>query len=303
MIRTFPLIALLCTPLASAGTVSQTFKGVTKTNWGVTGAAATEFPTGTAWTLLVEWDSSSDPSYIGTTQSQYLLTKLTLTLQGVSGPWTTSSVPGKASFTLNQGIYDQIQFTSGWGPADHTNQALKNLAPQSINLTLKDPGGTKITALTPAPSRINLSDWSLLPADSYLKFYLNETGSVYILGEIQVQPEIEVQQPKGSALIDGKGSRNFGKVAPGSTGAAKSFVIRNTGSSTLSKLRISKSGKNKAEFLVGALPKSSLAAGQSMTFKVRFSPKAKGPHSAKLVISSNDSDENPFDIPVNGVGR
>jgi hypothetical protein len=299
--------SLLLTALGIAGaaalTVSQTFSGITAANIGVAGAAATEFPVGTKWSLQVEWDDSAAPLSVEAMQSQYRLTKLTLTLQGASGPWTTSSLPNEASFTLNKmpGTGDQIQFTSGWGAADHSNQTLENLSPQSINLTLADPSGNAIPALTPAPSGINLSAWTLPLPKSYLKFYVSETGTAYISGEIQSQPEIAVTQ-SGKTLADGKGAVGFGKVAVGKT-ATKTFVIRNTGSGPLTGLRLVKAGKHRTDLSVGTLAKTSLAPGNSLRFKLSFRPKATGPRSALLKVLSNDADEGSFEVRLTGTGN
>lgn len=307
-----PAIAAACLAVsATAGTVSYTIKGVTTTNFVETGDITTEFPVGTPWTLRVEWDNAAAPLGQTATQCQYRLTQLTLTFDGASGPWTTSSLANKPSFTLNYisgGLQDEIQFTSGWGPADHTNQTIENWQPYSVNLVLSDPTGTAIPALTPAPSIIDFTDWSPLVAKSYLKLYLNNAGNRYIVGEIKsvsstFQPEISVQQPAGVELTDAKSPRNFGGVAVGKTSAARTFVIRNTGNGTLSGLKINKSGLHKAEFVAGPLSATTLAPGGRATFKVSFKPKAKGARSAKISIANNDANENPFDIPVSGTGK
>lgn len=115
------------------------------------------------------------------------------------------------------------------------------------------------------------------------------------------RPDIAVLQPASSDLKDGT-KRTFGTVKAGSTGPAKTFTIRNTGKSALTAIRLSKSGTHSAEFLVDPLAKDRLEPGKSMTFKVRFKPKAKGTRSALLKIASNDPDENPFRIRLSGQG-
>jgi hypothetical protein len=188
------IIILWCVMPAStllAAPVSRIFQGVTTFNSFATAAVAKEFPVGTSWTLLAEWDADAAPLYMGGTQGQYRLTKLVLTLKGVSGDWTTSSLPNNAAFTLNQGapgMADSIQFTSGWGPAAHSNPLLGDRQLFSVNLTLTDPSGTAITALAPAPAGVVTQAWSLQATRSYLKIYLSEAGNVSITGSLASEP-------------------------------------------------------------------------------------------------------------------
>lgn len=91
-----------------------------------------------------------------------------------------------ASFTQNF-VYngDQIQFTSGWGPAGHTVGTIEEYGTYSINLVLRDPTFAAIDALTPAPATLDRSDWSSNGSETYMKFYLNNDANRYILGNIQ----------------------------------------------------------------------------------------------------------------------
>lgn len=310
---TFSILACMVFSASQAVSeiVSHTFTGVTTMNFVEAGDITAEFPVGTRWTAVVEWDTAAAPLFLSATQGQYRLTKLTLTLNGATGTWTTSAVAGKPSFTQNYvagGTTDEIQFTSGWGPADHTNPTIENWQPYSINLVLSDPTGTAIPALSPAPAAINPAAWSPLVAKSYLKIYLNNDGNRHITGSIDLdspsgQPEIAVQQPAGSNLADGKSKKSFGTVKVGTKGVAKTFTIKNTGKADLTGLSVAKSGSHKADFILGALSKTKLAPGASATFKVTFKPKAKGTRKALLKIASNDADENPFDITVSGLGN
>lgn len=303
------LLALSTLAPAAGAIVGHTFTGVTVSQFAQPSSLNTEFPGGTRWTLRVEWDDAAGPIGSFTNQAQYAATKITLTLQGQSGAWTTSSVSSNRSFTLNTGSSHEIQFTSGWGPADHTNQTLLgSVQPFSINLVLGDPTAKAISSLTPAPKAINLALWSADSTNSYFKFYLNNLGSQYMLGTIDgvgvvTAPEISIQQPKGTELKDGKSSKSFGSSKVGKATAAKTFTIRNTGKATLSGLKVSKTGSHKNDFSVGKLSKSSLAPGAKATFTVTFKPKAKGARKAGLKIASNDKDESPFDIGLSGIGK
>lgn len=294
--------AATCLP-ALAATVTHTFTGVTTVNQGISGDIVTEFPVGTKWIVTVDWDTAGAPLFTSSTQGQFRLSRFTVTLQGKTGNWTTSSLPDKASFTLNKLGSHEIQFTSGWGPDNHTTTTIENLSPYSINVTLKDPTGTAISSLSSAPAGIDLAKWDIATSD--FKIYLSENGFMKIQGSLQAPPkaaDISIQQPAGSELTDGSAKKSFGTAKLGKKGVAKTFTIKNTGSATLKNLAVAVTGKHKKDFAAGAPAKTSLAPGASTTFKVTFKPTAKGTRNAALEVKSNDKDENPFDIKVTGLG-
>jgi hypothetical protein len=65
---------------------------------------------------------------------------------------------------------------------------------------------------------------------------------------------------------------------------------------------VTKAGTNPGDFTLGALGASSLAPGASTSFIVNFTPAATGTRNATIAITSNDGDENPFDINLTGTG-
>lgn len=117
-------------------------------------------------------------------------------------------------------------------------------------------------------------------------------------------PEIDVQQPAGSSQVDGTAKRAFGTVkVTASKGKVLTFTIKNTGTAPLTKLATSVSGKHKKDFIATKPKLASLAPNASTTFTVTFKPTAKGTRTAALKVSSNDADENPFDIKLSGLGN
>jgi uncharacterized delta-60 repeat protein len=94
---------------------------------------------------------------------------------------------------------------------------------------------------------------------------------------------------------------------------ASTFTISNTGNGELFGLRVTKSGPNAADFIIGDVSSTGpfgsssntgrLYTGQSTTFSVTVAPHAVGPLSATIHIFSNDADENPFDIPITSSGN
>lgn len=118
---------------------------------------------------------------------------------------------------------------------------------------------------------------------------------------IPPMPEIVVEEPAGTNLVDGAVVLSFGSANIGAP-VAKTVTIRNTGTANLTGLAVTSGGTNAADFALGGLGSTSLAPGARTTFTVTFTPAAAGTRSAKIQISSNDTDENPFDIALNGTG-
>lgn len=115
-------------------------------------------------------------------------------------------------------------------------------------------------------------------------------------------PEIDIQQPAGTSLVEGKAKITFAKTTVLKKGESKTFVIRNTGKAALSGVSVSMSGTHKKDFLASSPAKTTLAPGASTSFKVRFVPTGSGKRSAVIRIESNDANENPFDINLIGNG-
>ncbi len=115
-------------------------------------------------------------------------------------------------------------------------------------------------------------------------------------------PEVAIEQPVGSNLVDGVGTLDFGSLSPSSGTVEKTFTIRNTGAVDLSLGSITKDGANSSDFAITALSLTTLAPGTSTTFTVTFAPAPTGPRSTALHIATNDADENPFDIALAGSG-
>lgn len=117
---------------------------------------------------------------------------------------------------------------------------------------------------------------------------------------ISTGPSLVVEWPRGSSITSGS-SRKFGSVAVGDRGAAKTVLLRSTGTKPLEGVRALLSGENKDEFTVTTAP-ASMAPGESASLKVSFRPKDGGRRSAFLEISSNDPTTPLFKIQLQGEG-
>ena len=112
-------------------------------------------------------------------------------------------------------------------------------------------------------------------------------------------PEIEVKQ--GTENIDDGDSVSFAS----NVGAYqdKSFSIKNIGPADLilnGSPIIVITGPNSDQFSVQQQPSSPVAPSGTTSFIIRFQPTSIGDKTASVAISNNDSNENPFDIILNG---
>jgi hypothetical protein len=138
------------------------------------------------------------------------------------------------------------------------------------------------------------------PFASYGFYTPNSNNLITVGGAAFVtEPEIVIEQPSGADLVSGT-TYNFGQIDTG-TDSSRTFRIRNIGTATLSLSNtppVQISGP--PDFTITAQPLSSVAAGNSTTFTVRFLPLALGNRNATITIINNDSSEGTFTIPLVG---
>ena len=114
--------------------------------------------------------------------------------------------------------------------------------------------------------------------------------------------KIAVSQPPGNPLRDGVSVTDFGKAIVGRPGGTRTFTVSNTGTATLTGLAVSRSGPHWNDFAVSALGATSLAAGESTTFTVTFTPRNPTERTAFLHIASGDRKAGSFNIRLQGLG-
>lgn len=121
----------------------------------------------------------------------------------------------------------------------------------------------------------------------------------YEFGDILDTPEISVEYPAGTILVDGTSTVDFSALASIST----TFVIKNLGGSDLANLSITGDGANISDFKFTQPVTKVLASGSSTTFTVTFVPSVVGLRNAAIQIVSNDANENPFDINLTATAQ
>lgn len=285
-----------------AAPVMQTFEGVTVSQ---PAGLAAEYPAGTPWTLDLEWDDAAMANSVDPQAANYPLVTLTLTLDGQSGPWTTSAVVDVASFTLFQGNgYHEVQFTSGFDTANHTTTMIGGLDVHSINLTLTDRTENAIPALTPIPGMpFDLANFGQSFADSYLKVYLSQDGFQAIEGGLGdnpiVDPAISVKE-RGRTLTNGASSLEFKPTKVLDRGTNKVLTVGNTGPGNLTGLATTVTGSARRDFKATVTGSRTVAPGTTRAVRVTFRPKRPGKRSATLQIRSNDPATPSFRVKLTG---
>lgn len=291
-----------------AAPVSQIFEGVTVSNPAQPAALNAGFPAGTPWTLEAEWENTSNPLFSSGTQASYRLTSLTLTLAGTNGDWTSSAVMDTASVgLLSNGGFAEVQFTSGFNPANLTNSMIGSSTVYSINLSLGDPTGTAVPALNPVPGSFDLADFSASVSVSNLKIYLNEGGTEFILGGLGdspvLDPNLSVLEKGGQTLQSAASSLRFKATRVRKRSAKTVLILSNTGGGVLSEIATELTGPGKRDFTITTKGNNSLAAGGTYRVEVTFAPKRPGEREATLELSSSDPDEPVFSISLSGKAR
>lgn len=204
--------------------------------------------------------------------------------------WALSSV--SKTFTIRNNGQAKLEILG----ISSTGTNAKEFTVSALGNTVVLPGGTTTFKVAFAPSKAGSRSASITiqsndPDEE--SFF-----TIAVKGNGVSAPEIAVKQPSSTDLVDG-GTKSFGSVKTGLS-YTKTFTIKNVGSSKLKNLAVSLSGAR--AFRMSKLSKTSLLPGTKTTFTVTFKPTSVGAKSAILRIASNDADENPFEINLEGAG-
>jgi hypothetical protein len=174
-----------------------------------------------------------------------------------------------------------------------TNPAASVGFPGSTNLGITfTPGAAGVRTATVT---INNSD----PDEGAYVFNLRGTGTLPATPEINVNDGPLVSD---ADIPNGGTASTFGTVAEASGDTTKTFNIDNVGgTATLTIVSVTTVGGDAADFTVGVVPVS-IGAGGDATFDVTFDPSLMGNRTTTLRITSDDGDESPYDITLNGYG-
>ncbi len=192
-------------------------------------------------------------------------------------------------------------------------------APSSGSLIIQSTGGTDVVgSLLNASGTVLITDDNGAGSPNFRltrtltaggTFFVRVSGkttsttggyglNVTLSGQPVTYGDIEVNSA-GTALAMNS-TLTFGSAVVNGTAVTKTITLLNRGNGTLSihGVSISPSGA----FSVNTQPAATLAAGAQTSFNVTFRPAASGSFTATLSITSNDPDENPYQITLTGSG-
>lgn len=135
----------------------------------------------------------------------------------------------------------------------------------------------------------------------------NENPYDFALRGTGLAQEIDIQG-NATSIVDGDTTpattdwTNFGTTDISAGSITRTFTVLNSGTMNLTLGAITFSGAGASDFSAST-PDSSTVNGLSfVTFTVTFNPSVSGTRTASLSIVNNDSNENPYDFTLQGIG-
>jgi hypothetical protein len=117
-------------------------------------------------------------------------------------------------------------------------------------------------------------------------------------------PEIAVEQPVGTGILDGAATVTYPLDYVGATSAARTALVRNRGSAPLTITGVNIAGTHPGDYAVSPITMPiTLVPEGAVEIAVTFAPTAEGTRTAVLQIVSTDADESPFDINLTGTAK
>jgi hypothetical protein len=220
-------------------------------------------------------------------------------------------------FSASAEIYDPG--TNSWAPAASMTESREaHTATLLLNGQILIAGGCTNTGVPVSGGLIYDPAVNILWGDSLMHTArcahtatLLSNGQVLVAGGAsnsdRLLTSLEIFTPPGPPNVPEitvtPTSLDFGSVQLYQAGE-KVVTVKNDGVLNLTIGRIAFDGANTNQFSKTAnkCSKKTLAPGASCTITVRFKPTVTGTKAATFIIPSNDPDENPFIVRLNGIG-
>ena len=209
---------------------------------------------------------------------------------------TTTAVASRTASVFTAGFKE---YNDNFGSTKHTNTFESNtnlsiIKKSTSNETLvfnKGLNSPKNTIALPKRSKNNPAAKPLNGSDAH---------------EL-ADPEMEVTGnytaiADGSVVPAATNLTDLGSVSIGSGSVTVTYTIENTGLANLTIGAITFSGLNASDFNIITAPSATVLPGGTTTLQVGFNPLLKGIKTATISIVSNDTDENPYDFALSGLG-
>jgi hypothetical protein len=318
--------------LSIIGSISIT--GANAADFTVTTAPAASVAIGGSTTFIVTFNPSASGTRTATvsiTNNDSNESPYTFSIQG-SGTDPEINVQGLASNNIGDGditpsavdgtIFGSIDIASGTILRTFT---IQNTGNEILNIT-----AVNITGVNAADFSMTTAPASTVAAGGNTTFVVtfdpttvgvknatititnndaSESSYDFAIQGTATDPEINIQG-NGNAIADGNTATSatdwtsFGTTDITSGTITRTFTIQNLASGTgaLTIGAITFSGANAADFSVTTAPASSVANNSTTTFVVTFNPSGFGTRTATISIANTDSNENPYDFAISGVG-
>jgi alpha-tubulin suppressor-like RCC1 family protein len=281
---------------------TPTFEYGLTTAYGTSVVGSPASVTGTASTAVSATISGLAP---GTTYHYRLSgTRAGGTITSADGIFTTAGYNANLSgLALSTGTLDPVFATATTGYATSVPSTTTTI---SVTPTVATPSSTVKVNGAAVVSGSASTPIFLLPGNNTITVIVTAQDAVttksYTISVTRLSPAPEIGVTQSGIPIADGGSKDFGP-ATGSRPAVVTFVIKNTGNSDLTGLGITIDGADASQFSLSTLPISPVPGpAGSTTFSVAFTPASVGTKSAALHLSSNDADENFYDIALTGTG-
>lgn len=112
--------------------------------------------------------------------------------------------------------------------------------------------------------------------------------------------DLLVEHPAGLPWRPWSSPVDFGAVTGGGA-TTEDLVITNAGSAAMT-VSTALTGTHAADYSIFTAPAGTVQPGQSTSITVRFQPSVNGTRVAVLRLTTNDSTQNPLDVPLTGSG-
>ncbi len=203
----------------------------------------------------------------------------------------------KISETKNIDVIGQIGTDPGTQWVSGGVSTLDETLVRNFSVQIGDSNGAD--AFNPA------TEWTSYPIDDVSNLGSHTNACTTSLPEMDVKGN-------GVSIIDGDSTpatsdhTDFGTVDVSTGTLTRTFTIENIGTAALNLTGASPyiviSGTNAADFTVTAVPTTPIAAAGSTTFSITFDPSAAGTRTATITIANDDSNENPYNFNITGLG-
>ncbi len=201
---------------------------------------------------------------------------------------------------------DFFSFTTGGGTVNFSLSVDAYGPNLDSVLELRNSAGTILTTAAPSTSYGATLSYTVGAGTFYLVARgmgdYGDMGRYTITGTVPSAasaPEITVRI--GTTNVTDGQTIDFGSTNVG-TSVDRTFTVVNDGNATLSLTNLNPASLPAGFSIVSNLGSTSLAAGASTTFTLRFTPGSGGSHSGSIGLVNDDANENPFDLVLQGTG-